>query len=233
MIYFILILGVVSCNAPEKGVRISILEDITETDFLVKPSPKNILPKLGLQDDLWSAVTFSYSTISDVSINKRYQKTLSLERELLGNSLQRKQEVSGFIKEIDSVLRSSANRKELASKNHSSIWKPLLAEIMELQKNTLMTSSIFLFSDLRENSRFWSSYRKSDIEKLQNNFDAVIQQFLQKAAAVKNKQSDHIQVFVVYQPSSIEEDEQYEIMKNLYKTLFKELQISIEFVANI
>ncbi len=220
---------IASCSNTPNGVSIVVLNDITEADFVARPEPKKIISQFGLESNIWKSVLFRYSTISDISVNREYQKELISEYSLLANELQRKKLVSDFVKQVDSMLRSS---QHVSPRNYSSIWKPLIAEIIELQLDTLTPSRIFLYSDLRENSRIWSSYRKRDIQKYKENFESVKQLFLKQAKAVR-KGIPNIKVVVVYQPRTPFEDIQYQRMVHLYETIFIELDIPIEFVANL
>ena len=144
-----------------------VLEDVTETDFIAQPSPEAMLSKLGLDHGPWQAVAFRYSTISDVSINKHFDTAIPAGYALLGNALERNKAVAKFKHDIDSVLTRTPSNK---AKTHSSIWLPLIRQIEDLQNDTESHTTIYLFSDLRENSQFWSSYRTADVQTLRRDF---------------------------------------------------------------
>lgn len=228
LFYVMILLTVASCSDTTTGSRIIVLDDITETDFAVKPTAEALIPKLGLQDDLWKPSEFRYSTISDVSVNRRFQQQLPAAHELLGNAIERQKNVSLYLQNIDSVLKQS---NTVEAKQYSSIWKPLLNELKYFQQDTVTATTIFLYSDLRENSRLWSSYRTADVMRLMNDFESVKTQFLSQAKAIKK--SNTIKVVVVYQPKTPLEDEHYGRMVRLYTALFEAMEIPIEFVANL
>lgn len=229
MLYLGIMMLVASCSNSSNGVRVVVLNDITEADFVARPKPKKVIKQFGLESDKWKSVLFRYSTISDISVNKEYQKSLQGEHSLLANELQRKKVVSEFVKEIDSVLSDS---QYTSPRNYSSIWKPLVKEMVELQQDTITPTKILLYSDLRENSRIWSSYRTKDIHRYTNDFDGVKQLFLSQAKTLK-KGTRNIKIIVIYQPRTPTQDTHYQRMVRLYKALFSEFDISIEFVANL
>lgn len=229
VIYVGLVMLLESCSNSPSGVRVVVLNDITEVDFVARPEPSKIIDEFGLESDKWKSVLFRYSTISDISINREYEKSLKGEYTLTGNELQRKKVVAEFVREVDSVLSIS---NDVSPRNFSSIWKPLVKEIADLQRDTITPTKIFLYSDLRENSSFWSSYRKSDIEKYNKDFESVKKLFLDQVTELK-KGTNNINVVVVYEPRTPVEDGHYQRMVRLYKALFSELELSVEFIANL
>lgn len=229
VLYAGLVMLLASCSTTPSGVRVVVMNDITEADFVARPKSSKIIGEFGLESDKWKSVLFRYSTISDISINREYEKNLEGQYALTGNELQRKKVITQFVQEIDSVLSISSH---VSPRNFSSIWKPLVKEIEDLQRDTVTPTKIFLYSDLRENSSFWSSYRKKDIEKYNKDFESVKQLFLSQATELK-RGTNNINVVVVYEPRTPFEDSHYQRMVRLYKSLFSELELPVEFVANL
>lgn len=227
----VLVLGMLlyGCTTGEQNeTNISVLEDVTETDFALTPSDSIIFPLLELQDDLWQAVRFRYGTLSDKEHNKRQEVTLEKEISLLGNSFKRKQKVKQYRKRVTALLQK---KKVRTAYNHSTIWEPLVKEIQVLQSNTNSRTIIYLFSDLQENADWFSVYKTSDWMLLQNKREAVKTLFLEKAQGIAT--TSHISVVVAYQPKTRTEDQSFKIMKELYTSVFSELGIPIHFVANL
>lgn len=215
-------------NTDSSSKTISILEDVTETDFKLQPTSEAIVNLLNLEDDIWQGIAFRYGSISSLIHNRRYESELKESNALLGNEIQREAEVEVFKTELDSLLNSTPPEKEY---KYSSIWIPLVKEITHLQNKR--GGTIYLFSDLQENNQEWFSvHRPNDVKKLKQSPLAVKDLFISHAASVKTN-SSNVTVVVVYQPKSIEEDRNYLLMQELYQAVFKELDIDISFTSHI
>jgi len=208
-------------------ITISVLEDITEKDFIVTPFPKIISDKFEFEDDIWKTVIFRYARITSLVHNSQDVLTLDKQHHLLGNELERRQKVKSFEKQIHSLL---GEPKDNIAFNNSSIWLPLVEEIKLLQKHE-RKAYVYLFSDLRENTKWFSTYRTSDLRQLKENIESAEQLFLERADGISA--SNLIHITVVYQPQNLLEDEYYSLLRNLYAKLFDKLGISIDFVTNI
>lgn len=208
-------------------IVISVLEDVTETNFIAKPNAETITGFFGFQDDLWHSVTFRYSRITSLTMNSRDVISIEKEHHLLGNELQRRRLVADFKKKSTSLLQA---KKDSAVYRYSSIWLPLIEELKEVQKDSAPTE-IYLFSDLRENTKFFSTYKATDMSLLTQKPVAVLNLFLRKSERVQS--SNRIKVIVVYQPRTIAEDELFQKLKQLYVQLFSRIGISIEFTSKL
>ena len=102
---------------------------------------------------------------------------------------------------------------------------------MVLQKDSISKSKLYVFSDLQENTRWFSVFRVKDIHLLESQTDNLVEIFLRKSEGITP--SDLIEVIVVYQPKTIAEDELFQKLKQLYLQLFSRLGISIKFTANL
>lgn len=207
---------------------ISVLEDMTETDFVAKPSAKNIINQFGFDMDLWHSATFRYGRINSLIHNGRDFASIKQENALLGNELERRRLVTNFNKDVHDILYKP---KESSGYNHSSIWLPIVEELKILQSDSISKSKLYVFSDLQENTRWFSVFRIADIQLLESQTDALVDMFLCKSQEIKS--SRVIEVIVVYQPKTIAEDELFQKLKQLYLKLFSSLGISIKFTANL
>lgn len=228
----LMVLGILmdSCtNSDNTIVTISVLEDVTETNFIASPSFELMESKLGLSDDIWAGARFRYGTISSLEHNKRYELLLKPEQSLTGNNLERRAKVTAFSQGVEYLLN---HPKDSTIYQYSSIWEPLVEEIKMLQEDSLGASIVYLFSDLRQNTLLFSTYSKSDMRLLKNEPQKIEKRFLEKAKTLSKKAST-LKVIVVFEPQNRQEDMLFKQMKQLYKAVFKELQIPIEFTANL
>lgn len=230
---YILVIGLTmsACTKSEQvGTQISILEDRTEEDFIAKPNPIQIKQKFGLDEDSWKSAIFRHGHISSLVHNERAEIKLIGGTALLGNQLERDAEVEAFYKRTDSILN---NRIDVGDYPYSSIWKPIVEELVYLQKDTINSTELYVYSDLQENNSEWFSvHRYKDMLQLERQPERVKELFLKHASRLKRTDST-IKVIVVYQPRTIKEDKAFALMKALYTSIFKELNLPIEFVSNL
>jgi hypothetical protein len=228
---YIMVIGLMisACTDSENSnTVISVLEDITETDFVAIPDAQNIITQFDFETDLWRSATFRYGRINSLIHNSRDLVSVKQEKALLGNELERRSLVTNFNKDVKNILHKL---KDSSIYNHSSIWLPIVEELKVLQKDSISKSKLYVFSDLQENTRWFSVFRMSDIHLLEFQADALSEIFLSKSKGVTS--SNLIEVIVVYQPKTIAEDELFQKLKQLYLQLFSRLGIPIKFTANL
>ena len=228
---YIMVIGLMisACTDSENSnTVISVLEDITEADFIATPDAENIMTQFGFESDLWRSATFRYGRINSLIHNSRDLVSLGQEKALLGNELERRRLVANFNKDVEGILNKP---KDSSIYNHSSIWLPIVEELRVLQKDSISKSKLYVFSDLQENTRWFSVFRVKDIHLLESQTDNLVEIFLSKSDGITS--SKFIEVIVVYQPKTITEDELFQKLKQLYVQLFSRLGISIKFTANL
>ncbi|SNS40248.1 hypothetical protein SAMN06265376_11430 [Dokdonia pacifica] len=230
-VFYTLGLGllIASCtDSANQGRIISVLNDRTEYDFVIQPNSKMILPLFQLKDDPWQQLLFRYGELNDLEHNSRHEVSLEAEVALFGNEFKRRAKVKRFQKNVVTILDQTSDSTNY---QNSTIWEPLVKELLILQRDTTQRVILYVFSDLRENASWFSTYRYSDIQLLENNSKAVELLFLEKAQEIIP--SAYIEVIVVYQPQTLEQDQSFKQMSHLYREVFNELGITISFVANL
>lgn len=228
---YIMVFGLIisACTDSENSNSvISVLEDITETDFIARPGAQNMIKQFDFETDLWRSATFRYGRINSLIHNSRDLVSLAQEKALLGNELERRRLVTNFNKGVEDILNKP---KDTSIYNHSSIWLPIIEELRILQKDSISKSKLYVFSDLQENTRWFSVFRVKDIHLLEYQTDDLVEIFLSKSEGITP--STLIEVIIVYQPKTIAEDELFQKLKQLYLQLFSRLGISIKFTANL
>ncbi|WP_299884263.1 hypothetical protein [uncultured Lacinutrix sp.] len=230
---YILVIGLTmsACtNSEQTGITISVLEDVTETDFVAKPDIEAIQSRFNLEANSWQSATFRYGAISSLVHNKRSEFSLGGGTALMGNQLERDAEIKQFYTKMDATL---SQPKDSTVHQYSSIWKPLVEELKHLQKDTISQTTLCVYSDLQENNGDWFSvHRYKDLMLLEKSSEKVKALFLQQASGVI-KGSSNIKVVVVYQPRTIKQDKAFAMMRKLYTAVFGELGIPVAFISNL
>lgn len=230
ILLLVTILTLLSCNSDTTGTtNISILEDTTEHDFQVRPDADAILDAYHLKEDKWQSARFRYKLITDVSHNPQTEVYLKSAQSFMDNELERDVEVASFTKEVTGIIQDSIAK----GRDHSSIFKPLVQEILSLQQDSSSVSTIYLFSDLQENDpNFFSIYHPNHQKLLQQQSEKVVELFLEVASEI-HANTGMLNVVVIYQPVSVAEDRQFIQMKSLYQNIFDRLGIPIAFQSNM
>ena len=223
VLFLIFIFVIQRCGYVNKS-SITILEDVTEPDFLSRPHAEAIFENYGFDKDLFAQANFRYSTISSLEHNPEHNLSLDGSGPFFANELDRRVAVKGFQRAIERIIPSVPPSQ---GHEYSSIWKPIVREIILLQQQEGL-KQLFIFSDLQENSKFFSIHQYSDFNRLVNQERQVMQQFLELAHQIERSDS-LLNVTVVHQPKTMENDEQYNRMKALYQLIFRELDIDITF----
>ncbi len=212
-----------------KGTTISILEDVTETDFVSRPNAQSIQSLFNLDKEPWSSVKFRHGIISSLIHNKRFDISLNGENALFGNELIRISKIKSFKASVDSILSLSYSDKP---HNSSSIFTPIVDELKILQKDSLSSTRLYVFSDLQENNSEWFSvHQYNDFKLLKTNPEKVKDLFLEHTSGLI--QASNIKIIVVYQPQTIKQDKVFALMRKVYTLVFDELGIDIEFIAHL
>ena len=227
----VLWLTVSACTFFEsKGRLISVLEDCTETDFIAQVEYETINPKFALDSDIWQSSVFRYGAITSLSRNKIEEVSLPSQNFLMGNDLERRQLVKQYKQNIQQILDEP---RDYSNNQYSSIWKPIVRELEVLQTHTDKISTLYVFSDLGENSpRWFSIYKSEDLNLLKQNPEKVVSLFLKEASSVQ-RHNPNIEVVVVFQPKNMHEDDMFMTLSKLYTSIFQELGISLSFVSKL
>lgn len=226
----LLILIFVCCGKQSEKSQnvVSVLSDTTEQTFLAKLNDTILVSKLGVNQNIWEAYRFRFGSLNSLFHNKREAFYLEKENALLGNELQRKHKVKLFKTQISKLLTQSNNKED----SNSSIWLPLIEEIKALQQLPNANSTLYLFSDLQENTSWFSIYNPKDKDQLEKNSSKIVELFLRQLDEQKSNNTQ-VKVVVVFQPRNQDEDASFTLMKGLYKKLFNHLDIPIEFTSNL
>jgi len=229
-IYTLLILLLLmSCEDNTMTKTISVLKDTTEADFKARPEAETIITKFGLETNKWQAITFRYKRITHVSHTPQQEISLESGTSFVDNELERDNKVAFFKKELKKMLQDSISE----GKQHSAIFKPLVKEIITLQQDSSSTSTIYLFSDLQENDpSFFSVYNPYHLKTLEQQPDKVKQRFMETAEGILG-QAQKVKIIVIYEPTTIAQDQKFTQMKLLYQSIFKALGVHIEFHSNM
>ncbi len=230
---YILVFGLMlsACtNSSDTGITISVLEDVTEDDFIARPQPNAVVSSFNFDSNLWQSAEFRYGSITSLIHNKHDACSITGENSLMGNEIERKGLVVDFKKDVRRILEQP---KDFSKGQYSSIWEPIVRELEVLQKNMQNHSTLYVFSDLQENNATWFSvHRYKDLKVIKTTPNKVKDQFLKHATSIVCD-NPNIKVIVVYQPKDMKQDASFSMLTALYTSVFDELGIDISFTAQL
>mgnify|MGYP001446102737 CR=1 FL=1 len=230
----IFILSAISCEDFNKGsskyetMVMSVLEDITEPDFIASPDPNIIIDRFDLGNDIWKSAHFRYRKISQLDYTPLDEIVLPLGNELFENSLLRNKKVSSFKNRIIEVV---TKEKDTFLQTHSSIFNPILRELQALSKLTADRKELIVFSDLKENSNFYSWYLSRDYKILNENPDLVVEKFLQQVP--QDFDVSGVSLQIIYIPYDAKDNQEFMKLVKVYKEVFRRLKIPLTISANM
>lgn len=225
-----------SCNdffskneSGKDALIVSVLEDVTEPDFIASPDPHVVISRFGLDDNKWKSAHFRYSTISQLDYNPREDIVLPSKNDLMENSLLRNKEVSNFKNQIIEVL--SREQETSFPQTNSSIFVPILRELQALSNLEADRKELVVLSDLKENSTVYSWYAQRDYQILETDLERVVEIFLQHVPP--NFAVNGVSLQIIYIPKDAKDNIEFLKLVEVYKEVFKRLDIPITISANM
>lgn len=187
------------------------------TDSLVAiPVAKEILSLLNIEEHKWAAVKVRISEITSFDYNSSYSLSLPAKLPLLSNPVQRDSAIEQFKKDLAGQFYTMEQTPtELPV---STIYGPLVRDLNRLAKSKANLRKAVYYTDCRENSSSFSIYNKKQKRFLQEHPGDVQKLFRQMQPAENLK---GISVFLVCKPASMEENEDFTLMANLFRTLLE------------
>lgn len=226
----LMLLCISSCNPSETdNTRIySVIEDRTERNFKMSPQAEDILNYIQIENDLWGGTILRYTTVSEIDYNQQRELNLPSENEYTGNSYLRKKKVRDFKNE---ALQLFEHSKDSANQSRSSIFLPVIRELDHLSRIKGAKKELILFSDLKENDSWFSFYNPSDIKALEKDSEKIAKLFLSKVP--QDARIKDVSLTIIYEPLNANDNQEFRLMVDLYKHIFKKLDVPISFSANL
>jgi hypothetical protein len=217
-----------ACNWNNKlDGEATILFDRTDSMF-AQPIAENILANLDLTDNKWQAIKIRTTAISAYDYNPVYTAVLQRKFFLFSNPFQRDKEVSSFGQQLNINIDSIEKYTRYSA--HSSIYKCIVAEAIQLRHSQARRKSLFVFSDVQENSAFFSVYNQYNFLVLKKNPEEIQNLFL---GIAKPANLNGVDIYFIYEPRSEKDNERFILMANLFKQIFTKAGALVFIEANL
>lgn len=217
------------CQPPQaEQTEVSILLDITGSTVNTKfdITTNDVLEIFNLDKKPFNYGKFRISTLTETHLAKIDQAKLRPVKSMNEyNKYSRESEIKKFQKSVDDLLTEYKNLEN--GKQASSIFIPLSSELQKLSRSNAQRKILIVYSDLFENSSFYSSYSGNAF--YQN--PAKLTEILMKNAPLP-KDLDGIEVFIIYNPV-LGTDSKFLAVSQWYKKLLENRNAEVFISANL
>jgi len=217
------------CQPPkETQAEVSILIDITGSNghSEIDITTNDVLEIFNLNKNPFNYGKFRISTLTETHLAKIDQAKLRPVKSMSEyNQYSRESEIKKFQKTVDDLLTEYKNLEN--GKQASSIFIPLSKELRKLSRSNAQRKVLIVYTDLFENSSFYSSYSDNDFS--QN--PAKLTKILMQNAPLSND-LDGVEIFIIYNPV-LGTDSQFLAISKWYKKLLEKRNAEVFIGANL
>lgn len=187
---------------------------IDDTDALASsPDPMHITEGYGVSRDMWQGIRVTVAFLSDRDFTAVRTATLPRESRLLGSRPMRQAKVRRFAGDLEKAMESGP----AASRPRSILYRTLAGHLNALSGSRAPTRHAIVYSDLMENSRV-SFYDGKTLEVMATAPEEV-QALLEKDVRLKGLSG--VEVWLVFEPKSYEQNDTYLLVSGFYRTLLE------------
>ena len=223
----LLLVGCTKINLKSQTTDLSEVVDFTDP-LLAKPRPEEAISFVNLNNNKWSGVNFRLMCITNVSYNPMFEAKIDAENELLSNQFQRAEKVKKFYADVNKILSDISI--QTVGRDYSSVYFPIAKELNRLSQSNSTKKILLIYSDLMENTDEMSFYTKENINLLKSNPE-VIRKYFENSVSLENLSG--INIYIIFQPNGISEDEQFKLASKFYKDLFESKGATVEITASV
>jgi hypothetical protein len=210
------------------NASISVFIDITD-EGMAQPNGKQVLSLLKFDKKyMWSGATVRLIPLTNVNFNPIREVTLPSRNKWLSNELSRKKELLQFKEEV--VMLFSPSYSENIGREHSSLYGPIMDELMRLYAKNDKRKIMIIYSDLMENSTELSLYNKKQFQAFVSN---PTEQFPWMENFSQLPDLSDIQVYLIYQPENVQDNYRYTRVSEVIKKILENKGATVYRGANI
>ncbi len=204
----------------QDSVIVSVIDDRTDS-ILLHPGV-SVLPALGLSENKNHAATFRYCEITDKALIPIINLTLpsgeiTRNKNIRNEPLFREQEILNLYDSIRKLFNSSNTNTGYIG--HSQCFKTIASELTMLTQHKSAKKYLLIYSNLFEHSPIWSLYSTGARQTLFNDPKQVLKLF-EKTKLLPGNLSG-IQVIFIYEPLDMKDDQTFNAIVTIYKTLIE------------
>lgn len=219
----IIFIGLTFCVAgcrkiePIKTVAVTTISDNSDYHKL-RPDIRIVWSLIDYPDNISQAASFRITSVTNLSLNEVVPIDLSSQVETdkhVYNKVPnyRKHLINAFYDSVNHAIDVANSVSDTFQElSNSEVYRIIVSELELLSKRKTDRSYLLVYSDLRERSGLWDSYENPNASP----------QDIASAMATQCSfptDLDHVTVFLLFQPMTIEEDKSFRQMQEAYKIL--------------
>lgn len=226
-----------ACNSTPKKKRVtqvSVIKDVTSF-HAIAPDADMILSRFDMKTDPDKAVKFRLLPISDRLLNTT--KTIMLgdaKATDKGNTREivnyRKKIIRWFYQSVRDAVTQFNEATKYDSAPKSECFRIIAGELMWMKKTEATTNTLFIYSDLQENSTLFSTYTKADVTLLEKYADLAIQRL--NNSRLLPERLDGFEITVIFCPPTRSADIAFRRMADIYRRVFEPRGATFSIQAN-
>ena len=234
IIFSIFIVSACNNNSHEQGCYIDLINDVTDPHIL-RPQAQSILELFNLSENKNVSANFRYSEIKDLSlvpVTTFYlpDEATSENRNIKHEPLFREKLILNFYDSIRKTLSEANANPDSSFLNNSECFHSVCNELKVLAQSNCKKKVLICFSNLFENSTFLNVYARNTRNLLYKNPEEI-KKIFQNTHLLPDHLNGITTVFV-YQPKNREDDQLFNAMVEIYKSLLKEGGSNVIIQAN-
>jgi hypothetical protein len=224
----VFITGMFSCNKRESLIpyiiQVTAIVDITDP-LALYPDADAILRLYGLDKDKDREAFFRLYLITDKQLNQMESFHLpdgftTEANNRFDDPQYRQKTILLFYQTLHKALSDfTAIHNRDSSLKHSECFKTIAEQLINMKRKHADENTLLVFSDIRENSDLFSSYKKKGQDSLFSSPEKIISIFEKTKLLPDDLKGFNI--FFVYEPKSREDDKIYVSMVSIYRVMLE------------
>lgn len=211
---------------PPATTDVIVLSDVTDS-LIAKPDGVELISFLNTSNK-WDGISFTLSSISDVSIGKTDKVFIKAESRWLGNEIKRTRDLKAFYNSVEELLARSSG--EVIGRKQTSVYIPIVTSLTSLAESSSNKKVLIVYSDLMENTNEFSFYDPQTLSELKTKPEVA----LGKLDSLLHLPSLRgVDVVFVYQPHNTTEDSAYRIVSWFYKSMLEKAGAHVVITSNL
>ncbi|HNU34795.1 MAG TPA: hypothetical protein PKN75_14500 [Bacteroidia bacterium] len=211
---------------PAASTDVIVLHDVTDS-IIAKPDSAQLIAFLNASHK-WDGISFTLSSISDVSISKTQKVFIPAQSRWLGNEIKRSRDLKAFYNSVEELLARSSG--DVIGREQTSVYIPIVTSLTSFAESPSNKKVLIVYSDLMENTNEVSFYDPHTLSELKSKPEAVM---VGLGASMHLPSLAGVDVVFVFQPNNTSEDHAYRIVSGFYKSILEKAGAQVIITSNL
>lgn len=211
---------------PPATTDVIVLHDVTDS-IIAKPDSAQLIAFLNASHK-WDGISFTLSSISDVSISKTQKVFIPAQSRWLGNEIKRSRDLKAFYNSVEELLARSSG--DVIGRKQTSVYLPIVTSLTSLVESPSNKKVLIVYSDLMENTNEVSFYDPQTLSELKSKPEVILDGL---GASMHLPSLAGVDVVFVFQPHNSVEDASFRIVSGFYKSMLENKGAHVIITSNL